>query len=182
MKAIIRLSEYLYGLFVRFYPGRYRNEFGEEMKYVYSKSINEAYSEQGEPGIAKFWARTLTDGMKSLLIEHIENKGGGEKMKKNNGDLILTNKIFSYLAVGTAAILSIPLVAMQFTREVNWTAGDFVVMGTLIFGMGSMFIWSARRVNKKNRLVVGLIILAAFLAIWVHLAVGIVDSWPFAGS
>jgi hypothetical protein len=36
--------------------------------------------------------------------------------------------------------------------------------------------------NKKNRLVIGLVILALVLVTWVHLAVGIVDTWPFAGS
>ena len=30
-------------------------------------------------------------------------------------------------------ILSIPLVAMQFTKEVNWTLSDFLMMGILLF-------------------------------------------------
>lgn len=77
----------------------------------------------------------------------------------------------------TGLILSIPLI-LQFP----WTISDFVVMGALIFGMGSIFIFTARRVNKKNRLIVSLVVLTIFLLIWAHLAVGIVDSWPFAGS
>jgi uncharacterized membrane protein len=31
-----------------------------------------------------------------------------------------------------AFILAIPLVAMQFTNEVNWKLSDFVVMGALL--------------------------------------------------
>ena len=37
------------------------------------------------------------------------------------------------VAMATIALLLIPLVAMQFTREVDWTAGDFLVMGVLLF-------------------------------------------------
>jgi len=31
---------------------------------------------------------------------------------------------------GAAMLLSVPFVAMRFTSEVNWSASDFVVMGT----------------------------------------------------
>lgn len=30
-------------------------------------------------------------------------------------------------------ILSIPLITMQFTKEVNWTLSDFLIMGILLF-------------------------------------------------
>ena len=33
---------------------------------------------------------------------------------------------------GAALLLALPLVAMQFTSEVNWTASDFVVMGAML--------------------------------------------------
>ncbi len=34
------------------------------------------------------------------------------------------------------SLLTIPLVAMQFTDEVRWSVGDFVVMGLLLLGLG----------------------------------------------
>jgi len=67
-------------------------------------------------------------------------------------------------------------------QGVNWTLGDFIVMGILLFGMGSIFVLAARRVAKKHRFAVGLIVIAALLLVWTHLAVGIVDSWPLAGK
>jgi len=38
------------------------------------------------------------------------------------------------LSIVTALILSIPLVAMQFSKEVNWSVMDFVVAAILIHG------------------------------------------------
>ena len=33
-------------------------------------------------------------------------------------------------------LLLVPLVAMQFTREVRWGLADFIVAGALLFGAG----------------------------------------------
>jgi hypothetical protein len=40
------------------------------------------------------------------------------------------------IAFGTALILLVPLVAMQFTDEVNWGVADFVLAGALLGGTG----------------------------------------------
>lgn len=95
---------------------------------------------------------------------------------------IKSNKIFAWLALATAAILSIPLVAMQFTHEVVWGPEDFTAIAILLFGMGSVFVVVARLVPAKYRLLVATGFVLAALAMWVHLAVGIVDTWPLAGS
>lgn len=82
----------------------------------------------------------------------------------------------------TAAILLIPLVAMQFTREVNWTASDFVIMGVLLFGTGLLLQFAANKLRTgKSRVIALGAIVFAFLFVWAELAVGIVGS-PFAGS
>lgn len=99
----------------------------------------------------------------------------------NKSDIIMDNKVFIVLALGTGLILSLPAIAMQFTSEVDWSLFDFIVMGTLLFGMGSIFILAARKFSK-HRLIVGLIVIGTLLVTWIHLAVGIVDTWPFAGS
>lgn len=36
--------------------------------------------------------------------------------------------------------------------------------------------------NHKRTIAIGIAIVAGLAALWVHLAVGIVDTWPFAGS
>lgn len=86
------------------------------------------------------------------------------------------------VVLGTAGILLIPFVAMQFTREVNWTAGDFVVAAVLLAGAGALFeLARAKLRTGRSRLIAGVVIGICFLFVWAELAVGVVGS-PFAGS
>lgn len=86
------------------------------------------------------------------------------------------------IAGATAALLLIPFVAMQFTREVNWTASDFVIMGALLLGTGLLLQFAANRLRSaRGRLIAIAAIGFVFLFVWAELAVGIVGS-PFAGS
>ena len=81
-----------------------------------------------------------------------------------------------------STMLLIPLIAMQFTDEVNWTLTDFVVAGVLLFGIGlliSVTLTKLRDSKYKGAILFAIIIL--FLLIWAELAVGIFGS-PFAGS
>lgn len=192
MASGINTSEQIYSFLLKLYPKSYRERFEEEMKYVFSQSLKDSYRENGENGVIKIWARVVLDTGKSLLREHLDNIKGGESMKKNR-DILMQNKAFAYLAIITAVILSLPYLAMKFQwvrpdpsnpndRGVDWALGDFVLMGALIFGMGSLFIYLARVTPRKYRIFVALGILAVFLLIWAHLAVGLVDSWPLAGS
>jgi hypothetical protein len=67
-------------------------------------------------------------------------------------------------------------------RGADWKLGDFVVMGVLLFGAASLFVYLARVTPRKYRLLVAFVVLGVFLLLWAHLAVGIVDTWPLAGS
>jgi hypothetical protein len=79
-------------------------------------------------------------------------------------------------------LLSIPLLAMQFTSEVNWTVSDFVIMGMLLFGTGLLCELVMRKVKSlQGRIILCGVILLVFLLIWIELAVGILGT-PFAGS
>ncbi len=80
-------------------------------------------------------------------------------------------------ALLTASILAVPLVAMQFTREVNWTGFDFVFAAILIFGSGSVFELLTRHASSiAYKAGIGFAMLAGFLLIWVNGAVGIIGS------
>ena len=81
-----------------------------------------------------------------------------------------------------ALILSIPLVAMQFTNEVNWSAFDFAVAGILLFvsAFGINVILNSVRINSMRFLYVALLVITLIL-IWAELAVGIFNS-PWAGN
>ena len=80
------------------------------------------------------------------------------------------------------SILLIPLIAMQFSNEVNWSAFDFIVAGTLLFLMGLSIEFILNKFKtKKQRLIFLTLSLGAFLIIWIELAVGIFGT-PLAGS
>ncbi|MNK55028.1 hypothetical protein D3C87_740280 [compost metagenome] len=81
-----------------------------------------------------------------------------------------------------ALILAIPLVAMQFTNEVDWKLFDFIIMGTLLTLTGLAIELVTRKVKSAQWkfLICALILFILFL-IWAELAVGIFGT-PFAGS
>lgn len=79
-------------------------------------------------------------------------------------------------------ILSIPLIAMQFTKEVNWTLSDFLIMGILLFITTFTIDFVLKKFKTlKSRLIliVGIVVLLALVL--AELAVGIFGS-PLAGS
>ena len=79
--------------------------------------------------------------------------------------------IISFISV---MLLLIPLTAMQFTNEVNWTLFDFVIAGALLFITGLLCELAIRKIkNPKYRIAAFTAILAVLLLIWAELAVGI---------
>jgi hypothetical protein len=74
-------------------------------------------------------------------------------------------------------LLLLPLVAMKFTGEVEWDETDFIVMGAMLFGACGAFELAARTTGDiAYRAAVGVAVLAAFLLMWINLAVGIIGS------
>lgn len=81
------------------------------------------------------------------------------------------------VALATACILLLPLLAMQFTDEVVWSPTDFIVAGTLLFGAGLTYDLVARRAgNLAYRAAVGVAVVAALMLVWSNLAVGLIGS------
>lgn len=76
-----------------------------------------------------------------------------------------------------AALLALPLVAMQFTREVNWTASDFVFAGVM-FGTVGLLIELTFRLSTDwaYRGGVAAALAGGFLTIWINGAVGIIGD------
>jgi len=74
----------------------------------------------------------------------------------------------------TGLVLLVPLVAMQFTDEVAWTLGDFVVMGAMLFGASLGYELATRKSRSgAHRLGISVAIAGVFLLAWAHLAVGL---------
>ena len=78
---------------------------------------------------------------------------------------------------GAAALLCVPLIAMQFTREVDWTVGDFVFAGMMLGGVGLALELAVRiSPNTSYRIAAGLGLAASVLLIWVTGAVGYIGN------
>lgn len=87
------------------------------------------------------------------------------------------------VALITGLLLMVPLIAMQFTQEVNWSVSDFIIMGALLFTTGSALVMIMRyAANLANRLAFASAIGSTFLLVWVNLAVGLIGGGPNAGN
>lgn len=94
----------------------------------------------------------------------------------------MKNKRLNIILIIVAILLFIPLIAMQFTNEVNWTFFDFIVMGILLLSTGLLIDFVLRKVTKTNqKILLIIIVVGLFLLVWAELAVGIFGT-PFAGS
>ncbi|PQB05694.1 ligand-binding sensor domain-containing protein [Aureitalea marina] len=80
-------------------------------------------------------------------------------------------------AVFIVGVLMIPLIAMQFTSEINWDVMDFVIMGAVLSVIGLAYELIAQRANRTvYRIAFGIGLLGAFLLFWVNGAVGIIGN------
>lgn len=81
------------------------------------------------------------------------------------------------MVLAIAGVLLIPFLAMQFTEEVAWSIGDFVLMGGLLVSMAVAFELVVLRSPKKTyRVAAGIGLIAVFLLFWINGAVGIIGS------
>ena len=81
------------------------------------------------------------------------------------------------VVLATAFILMLPLLAMQMTDQVVWDLADFAVAGALLVGTGLMYELAARKAgNIAYRAAVGVALAAAFLLVWMNLAVGVIGT------
>ena len=86
----------------------------------------------------------------------------------------MQNKRVIIIVLITISILLLPLFAMQFTDEVNWTLFDFIVAGVLLFATGLLFDLILRKIKvKKYRIAALFVLILTFLLVWIELSVGI---------
>ncbi|MCB0461795.1 MAG: hypothetical protein R2816_06170 [Flavobacteriaceae bacterium] len=96
--------------------------------------------------------------------------------------MIIQNKRLFGIVISAAILLLIPLIAMQFSDEVDWKLADFIIAGVLLLGTGLICEFVMRKVKKKeNRIALVVVIITVLLLIWAELAVGIFGT-PLAGS
>lgn len=93
----------------------------------------------------------------------------------------MKNKRLIGIVLIVILLLLIPLIAMQFTNEVNWGLFDFAIAGALLLGTGILCELVLRKIkNTKLKIIICLAILALLFLLWAELAVGIFGM-PFGG-
>lgn len=81
------------------------------------------------------------------------------------------------LAGAVGLLLLIPFIAMQFTMEVNWTASDFIIAGTFLFGTGLTYkIITHTRNEAAYKIAIGFALFTGLFLLWVNGAVGIIGT------
>ena len=96
--------------------------------------------------------------------------------------MITKNKRYLFILLCIAFLLLIPLIAMQFTNEVNWTTVDFIIAGVLLLGTGIIFNLVIRKItNTKFQIAISAAVLIILILVWAELAVGIFGT-PISGS
>lgn len=92
------------------------------------------------------------------------------------------NKRLISIILVVPVLLMIPLIAMQFTNEVNWSLSDFIITGVLLLSTGLTCELIIRSVQKSTyRIALCIAVLVMLFLIWAELAVGIFGT-PFSGS
>lgn len=79
-----------------------------------------------------------------------------------------------FVWTGLIAVLAIPLIAMQFTSEVDWDAFDFVFAAILLGAIGIAFEFSVRMLSSPAaKLAVMGLVIGLVLIVWADAAVGL---------
>lgn len=86
----------------------------------------------------------------------------------------LQPKAYGRTLLGTLLVLLVPLVAMQFSAEVNWTIADFLVAGVLLMGTGLLVQLIAQQsIRLAYKVAASGLAVAVLLFVWAELAVGL---------
>lgn len=100
----------------------------------------------------------------------------------NTMEISNQNKRLVTILATAIAILLIPLIAMNYSNDVNWKIFDFLVAGVLLVGTGLALEFILRKIKTlRYRILFGIALFVVLFLIWAELAVGIFGT-PFAGS
>jgi hypothetical protein len=156
----------VYSGIVRLYPRPYRERFADQMLQTFNDLCRER-----------------TDAGKGLSIfalwMYIDTFIG--VIKENNRTAMSSTRILTFVGAALCLLL-IPLFAMLFhVSGWDWDATDFIIMAALLAAAGVSAAYVTAPGSTKVR-IIGAACLIVLILLYVHLAVGIVDWLPFAGS
>ena len=81
------------------------------------------------------------------------------------------------IVVSVALILMIPLIAMQFSSDISWGVGDFLLAGALLLAAGFVGNVAVERIVKRSHaMAVIIVLILVLLYVWAELSVGILTD------
>jgi hypothetical protein len=131
MHAQFQRIERVYTWFLQLYPAPFRQEFGEEMHFIFTEQLRDAAARHGTPGVALLWGRTLLDLGKSLAHEHWAVWKGKQQMN-----------MLQFAKLGFAALMGLLLVLPLIALEAIMTSG-FERYGFPLFLFTLLWIFAA---------------------------------------
>lgn len=88
----------------------------------------------------------------------------------NINNILISKKSVYIVFFIVCLLLSLPLIAMQFTHEVNWKISDFLLAGVLLSFFGYLYeVLTKTSQNKIKKIVIGLMVFCVFIFVWVSL-------------
>ena len=162
-KVSIRRYCRVYARLVQLYPREFRERFAAPMVQTFEDALREAEAGPFVPSCGMF-AETFLHIIRERLTMH-------------------RRQLVRILLV-TAAVLAVPLVAMQFSAEVNWSPGDVLIAGLMLIAAGTAYEFVAGRLRRETdgvantpyRVAGALAVLGALALVWINLAVGIIGN------
>lgn len=87
------------------------------------------------------------------------------------------NRYLFFLAVATVGLLFVLFLIKEVTHVLEWGPIDFVFVGVLVFGIGTVYVPISRKHNNRiYRIALALALGTVFIMIWANLAVGLIGS------
>ena len=94
----------------------------------------------------------------------------------------MNTKSLKITLIATTAILSIPLIAMFFTDQVDWSPFDFGIAAVLLIGTGTIISYALSKIKNTTYRVATVVAAVVLLMLtWAEMAVGLFGT-PLAGS
>lgn len=149
-----------YGKLLRLYPEPYRQRFGESIAQTFNDLCRERRAANRSLFGLAAWVFLETGA--GIIQQHYMHT--------------LTKRLIIW-AVIVGLLLLVPLVAMRFTTDVQWTGSDFIFAAFVLYGASLTYELVARRLmNAAYRLAVGLGVFASLLLLWINAAVGVIGN------
>jgi len=97
--------------------------------------------------------------------------------QRETADMLQGKRGSLLLWVGASLLLLLPLLAMQFSAEMRWDVGDFLLFGAMLaIACGSLQLALRKSRNLVYLTASGVAVATAFALVWVNLAVGIIGD------